>query len=256
MANEIVEHKQTLAEIQTISQIFRKSGMFPTIKSEAEAVVKVMAGQELGFAPVYAMMKINMIKGHIALSADAMATLIKRSGDHTYFIREHTSKICRLEFRQKIDNKWEKLGESAYTIEQARTAGLAGKDNWKNHPKNMLFARAISNGARWYCPHLISGAYTPDEADEIAPPKESYVNDAGQNEINITERIIEEDILPDTFEKRCKKIIDIITEDHQMKETFTNDFVMSGKCSIGDLRDFEVDGGVLDEIEDALGVQE
>ena len=253
MANEIVEHKQTLAEIQTISQIFRKSGMFPTIKSEAEAVVKVMAGQELGFAPVYSMMKINMFNGHISLSADAMATLIKRSGDHTYFVREHTAKTCRLEFKQKIGDKWETLGQSEYTIDQARTAGLANKDNWKNHPKNMLFARAISNGARWYCPHLISGAYTPDETEEI----EGYVNEAGQKEINITEDVVvEEADLTDTFEARCMKIIDMISEDRKMKDIFTNVFAMNGKCSIRDLRDAKVDGGILDEIEDALGVQE
>ena len=31
-------------------------------------------------------------------------------------------------------------------------------------PKNMLFARALSNGAKWYCPDVFTtGIYTPDE---------------------------------------------------------------------------------------------
>ena len=44
-------------------------------------------------------------------------------------------------------------------------AGLDSNTNWRKYPRNMLFARAISNGARWYCPDLFGGSpvYTPDE---------------------------------------------------------------------------------------------
>ena len=35
---------------------------------------------------------------------------------------------------------------------------------WKNFPRNMLYARAISNGAKWHCPDVFGGpVYTPDE---------------------------------------------------------------------------------------------
>jgi hypothetical protein len=50
-------------------------------------------------------------------------------------------------------------------MDDAGLAGLAGKDNWKKYPKNMLFARAISNGQKWFVPDAFNGAtvYTPDE---------------------------------------------------------------------------------------------
>jgi len=75
-----------------------------------------------------------------------------------------------------IDGKREKLGNSTFTIEDAqkityydhkaaKTKKLTEKDNWVNYTRNMLFARALSNGERWYTPDVFGGTpvYTPDE---------------------------------------------------------------------------------------------
>jgi hypothetical protein len=51
-------------------------------------------------------------------------------------------------------------------MKEAQQAGLAAKDNWKKHPKNMLFARALSNGAKWYCADVFLTA-TYNESDEF-----------------------------------------------------------------------------------------
>src|SRR4029077_8382708 len=52
---------------------------------------------------------------------------------------------------------------SVFTLEDAERAGLKG-DNYRKFPRNMLFARAITNGARVHCPEVFVGAvYTPDE---------------------------------------------------------------------------------------------
>ena len=50
-------------------------------------------------------------------------------------------------------------------MKDASAAGLTNKDNWKKYPRNMLFARAISNGQKWYAPDVYNGVtvYTPDE---------------------------------------------------------------------------------------------
>jgi hypothetical protein len=55
------------------------------------------------------------------------------------------------------------VGVSKFTDEDAKAAGLAG-DNWSKYRRNMHFARAISNGAKWFCPDVFGGpVYTPDE---------------------------------------------------------------------------------------------
>jgi hypothetical protein len=44
-------------------------------------------------------------------------------------------------------------------------------DNWQKYPRNMLFARALTNGARWYCPGVYFGAvYSGDELAEVQEP--------------------------------------------------------------------------------------
>ena len=45
----------------------------------------------------------------------------------------------------------------------AKTLGLAGKDNWKKQPATMLKWRAVSACARVVFPDVIQGMYTPEE---------------------------------------------------------------------------------------------
>jgi hypothetical protein len=43
-------------------------------------------------------------------------------------------------------------------------AKKAGTKNLDKYPKNMLFARAISNGVKWYTPDVFAGpVYVPEE---------------------------------------------------------------------------------------------
>ncbi len=152
----------TLEETMTLGNVLAQSGFFADSRQAAQAVVKVLAGRELGFGPIASMTGINIIKGKVALSANLMAAAIKRSGRYDYKVRELTDQSCRIAF---FENGTE-AGISAFTMEDAKRAGLLDGDsaNWRRYPKNMLFARAISNGAKWYCPDLSGGPmYTPDE---------------------------------------------------------------------------------------------
>ena len=42
----------TVEDLGQLGQIFVKSGFFADTRDAAQAIVKVMAGQELGFAPI------------------------------------------------------------------------------------------------------------------------------------------------------------------------------------------------------------
>jgi hypothetical protein len=53
--------------------------------------------------------------------------------------------------------------EVDWTIQQAKTAGLTGKDVWKQYPRAMLRARVISEGIRTVYPGVAVGVYTPEE---------------------------------------------------------------------------------------------
>jgi hypothetical protein len=105
-----------------------------------------------------------------------MACVIKRSGRYDYRIVEHDNDHCKLEFTK--DGK--PIGESSFTMGDAQKADLHKGDNWRHYPRNMLFARALSNGANWYCPELFGGnaAYTPDELGAIVNAEGDAVIDA------------------------------------------------------------------------------
>jgi hypothetical protein len=60
-----------------------------------------------------------------------------------------------------------------WTFEQARKAGLTGKDNWKNYPRAMLRARVVSEGIRTVFPGVVLGVYTPEEVQDIPTQPQS-----------------------------------------------------------------------------------
>lgn len=155
----------------TVARAFKESGMFPDLRSEAQAVVKIVAGQELGFGPMASMQAIQMIQGKPTVSANALAALIKKHPAYNYRTQEHTAEVCRLEFFEN----GESAGVSEFSMQDAQNAGLLGNQVWKKYPKAMLFARALSQGVRWYAPDVTAGspAYVPEELGGDQEPQEA-----------------------------------------------------------------------------------
>jgi hypothetical protein len=151
--------------IANLGQIFAASGYFQDARDASQAIVKILAGQELGLPPIASMTGIHIIKGKVSLSATTMAAVLKRHGNYDYRVLEHSHEGCKIEFFQN----GESIGISEFTMEDAKMAGLMKGDNYRKYPRNMLFARAMSNGIRWYCPDILGGpAYTPGELDHNA----------------------------------------------------------------------------------------
>lgn len=166
MSNSLVITKlNTVEDLARVGDVFVKSGFFADTRDAAQAIVKVMAGQELGFAPIASMTGVYIVKGKVSLSANLIAAAVKRSGRYTFRVRKHDAQVCEIEFFEldKAGNK-ESVGISSFSMQEAAQAQLASSATWKNFPRNMLYARAMSNGAKWYCPDVFGGpVYTPDE---------------------------------------------------------------------------------------------
>jgi hypothetical protein len=94
-----------------------------------------------------------------------LASLIKASGKYNYKVKRLDAKVCEIEFYE--DGK--PSGTEIFTIEEAKQAGTKNIDKY---PKNMLFARAISNGAKFYTPDVFGGAvYTEGEIQADQEPE-------------------------------------------------------------------------------------
>ena len=164
-----VINNDSLREPLALGAVFAMSGMFPDVKSQAQAMVKILAGRELGIAPLEAMTNVYMVNNQLAISSKLMSALIKRSNKYDYRISKLDETECTLTFfTTNVEGMKEEIGKSTFTIKDAAKAGIVNKDNWKNYPRNMLFARALSNGAKWFCTDMVSAGYVIEELTDVA----------------------------------------------------------------------------------------
>ena len=241
MTNQLAIYKD-FDGLQRAAIALQKSGYFSDVKSEAQAIVKVMAGQELGLSPFTSMSGIHIIQNKPVLGSNIMATLVKNDPRYDYHVKQCDDRACILEWLE--DGR--KVGEAGFTIQEAQAAGLTTKDNWKKYTSDMLFARAISRGARRFAPGIFGGApvYTPDEmgvdtdedgyidaesvvtvelpdaqemVEEIAEPTPKSVTreDAVEKEYDFKSRPYEPDTLRAALATRAKTIGDYDATDRQ-----------------------------------------
>jgi hypothetical protein len=158
-----------------------KAGQFKSIANMDHALVQIGFGRELGLSAMQSVASLHIIDGKPSLGVNAILELLLRGGVK-YTIKENTDKACRLVFHRP---GWEPL-EQAYTIEDAKRAGLTDRPNWKKYTPDLLFARCVARGGRRIGADLLGGAYLPEEVDDgsasIDEPKtlaEYTVSDAG-----------------------------------------------------------------------------
>lgn len=183
----------TLTEAQRVAKGFVMSRLFSGDGSSdeqvAQAVVRISLGHALGITPAVAMSQIYVVKGKPMMGSSLIASLIKRSGKYDYRVKTITGEKCVIEFLQGSEH----IGTSEYTMNDARMAGLAGGNNYKGHPRNMLFARAMSNGARWFCPDVFCGAIY----DEFEMPMHEAATEFKPLDVPaLDEPVIEQQVTP------------------------------------------------------------
>ena len=194
---------RTTQDAMSIAETFYNSGMFVDIKSSSQAMVKIMAGQEFGIPPFAAMSGIHLIQGKPTIGAGLMAQRVKKSGKYSYNVLQLTDAICELEFVQLPKTV---LGKSTFTIEDAKKAGTKNIDRF---PKNMLFARAISNGVRWFTPDIYeSVVYVPEEMQEVQ---------------QIEQPIQDAEVLPNLSEEWVKIGVELCHTIDELKAMFNSD---------------------------------
>jgi hypothetical protein len=173
-----------------LGQIFARSRLFPDIKRVSQAVVKILAGRELGVGPFAAMSDIHLVDGTPVVGARILAALVRQSSVYDYRVVEWTNERCSIDFYRH----GEKLEPTVtFTDEDAKRADLdkpradGTPSSHTRFPRNMKFARAMSNGVGLHCPDLTAGTpvYTPEELGvedpdaDVAPEDEAPDGDAG-----------------------------------------------------------------------------
>ncbi|NBW10334.1 MAG: hypothetical protein EBR82_20125, partial [Caulobacteraceae bacterium] len=161
-------------DLRLMVEAMSRSGFFKEAKDYDRAITLALVGQELGVPPATSIMNIHIIEGKPSLSANLMASQLKKSGKYNYRVRETTATACRIAFFEMVAGKSEEIGLSEFTIDDAKTAGLLRNPTWTRYPKAMLFARALSQGVRTFCPDAFGGSpvYYEGEIEESLSARE------------------------------------------------------------------------------------
>lgn len=133
--------------------------------ASADTALVLLAAHDLGITVTEALSKIHVVEGRLTMSAELMVALIRRAGHQVWPDDANDATQARAYGRRRDEQE---VASAGFTIEDAKRAGLAGKDNWKRYPEDMLWARAVSRLARRHFPDVVGGvSYTPEELGEV-----------------------------------------------------------------------------------------
>lgn len=163
------------AQMRELATALVKSGFMPKAINTAEKAIAVMlTGREMGIGPMQSVRSINIVDGKPVVAADLQLARFKADGGRATFKQlSDAGAVLWL----KHPNGDEHTEE--FSIDDAKRAGLAGKDNWKHHPRAMLRSRVITAGLKSVGYEPVSGAYDPDEAAEFTPMHATATVDVG-----------------------------------------------------------------------------
>lgn len=160
MANEITAAHNfvgSFVELERLAEAIAKSGMFG-MKTKEQALTLMLISHAEGKHPALAARDYDVIQGRPAKRAEAMARDFLESGGK---IEWHalSDTIADATFAHPQGG----TVRISWDMARAATAGLAGKENYKKFPRQMLRSRTISEGVRTIWPSATSGFYEPGE---------------------------------------------------------------------------------------------
>jgi hypothetical protein len=128
----------------------------------ADVLLAMEWGAALGMSGMQAINSIHVINGKPALSANALAALVRQRGHRMRVTGDEQSATASIWRRDDPEFEY----KVTWTIGMAKSAGLlGGKDNWDKYPSAMLKARAQTAVVRDACPELIIGLPGDDTDD-------------------------------------------------------------------------------------------
>jgi hypothetical protein len=212
-----------IEDLSRLSGMLAKSGFFADSKDAAQCGVKVLAGLEMGFGAFASMTGIHIIKGKPTVGAGLMASKIRSSGKYDYEVLRQDNECCSIaifeaEFKSDIRNikrelaagKIDKkeylnrveiiaIGVSSFNADDAKKAGT---QNMEKFARNMLFARAVSNAVKWYCPDIfdVGAVYTPEEMGATVDEDGYIIESVPRQQVAIIEQPLQQSSLESSFD--------------------------------------------------------
>jgi hypothetical protein len=126
---------------------------FTPEQATAAVTACILFGAEIGIGPMQSLSKIHIVEGRPAPSAELARSLLLSAG-HDMWVEEATTTRVTVAGKRANSDHVQKV---TWTMDDAKKAGLAGKQNWAKYPRQMLAARATAELARLVAPDALGG---------------------------------------------------------------------------------------------------
>ena len=169
---------ENLDQAMRLAELMAKSDLVPSdYKGKpGNCLIAMQMGAELGLPPMQALQNIAVVNGRPAVWGDAVIGLVQGSGECEYIKEEiieddkgqAVAAVCTAKRKGRPEQT------RTFTVEDAKTAGLWGRNTWKQYPKRMLQMRARSWAIRDVFADVLKGLHIAEGAMDI--PTEREVN--------------------------------------------------------------------------------
>lgn len=153
-------------ELQEMGSALARSGLFG-MKTPDQAIALMLVAQAEGQHPATIAQDYDIIQGKATRKTHSVLARYQKAGGRVEW-HQLTDQVAEATFTHP-------QGGSVrldWTMAQAKAAGLAGKDNWKNYARAMLRARLIAEGVRATFPAALGGMMVSEEAQDL--PAEQF----------------------------------------------------------------------------------
>ena len=169
---------EALGKLEQAGALAAKSGFFGQITPSTGAMVLMTMYKE-DLSPVDFKRQYHIIGGTPSPVINFLLGKFKLSGGKYKIIR-NDDEVCKMEFTAKDGTfaapevTMEKMLKTKHPYAQKSNYPAPDgkrflKDNWAEHPDDMLFARCCSKGLRRVAPELMGGIYAAEEIDWEEP---------------------------------------------------------------------------------------
>jgi hypothetical protein len=165
----------SLADKLEMAKTVAASRLFPGVDNPAAAMTLMLLCESDGLHPIEAMRRYHIIHNRPSMRADAMQAAFQANGGRVEWVSS-TDQECHAVFRHPVHAP---DGFPVHvTLKELFDRGVAGSNPiYKKFPRQMLRARAISEGVRAVYPGICTGIYTPEEVADFDPPPPAKVID-------------------------------------------------------------------------------
>lgn len=156
---------RTLDEAVRVAELLAKSELVPKdYRGKPESIlVAIGYGQELGLSPMASLQSIAVINGRPCVWGDAMLGLVQASGELEWIKETDNGQEATCEVKRR--------GQPAvvrkFSMEDAKSAGLLGRDVWRAYPRRMRQMRARAFALRDAFADVLKGLRTAEEVKDI-----------------------------------------------------------------------------------------